>query len=76
MFIKTLDNKRLLNTAQITDIYISEPEHEQKNFIIYASINLCGNFALAEAETETEAIKQLEVIADKVNRNGTIKARF
>ena len=30
MFIKTLDGKRLLNTAQITNIYISEPEFEQK----------------------------------------------
>ena len=67
MFIKTLDNKRLLNTAQITDIYISEPEHDQKNFIIYASINLCGNFALAEAETETEAQDKLHYIYNQVN---------
>lgn len=67
MFIKTLDNKRLLNTAQITDIYISEPEFEQKNYIIYASINLCGNFALAEAETETEAQDKLHYIYNQVN---------
>lgn len=67
MFIKTLDNKRLLNTAQITDIYISEPEHEQKNFIIYASINLCGNFALAEAETEELINKKLQCLYNIVN---------
>ena len=58
MFIKTLNNKRLLNTTQITDIYISEPKFEQKNYIIYASINLSGNFALAEAQTEAEAMQK------------------
>ena len=67
MFIKTLDNKRLLNTEQITTIYISEPEHEQKNFIIYASINLCGNFALAEAETEDLINKKLQCLYNIVN---------
>lgn len=67
MFIKTLDNKRLLNTAQITDIYISEPEFEQKNYIIYASINLCGHFALAEAQTEAEAQDKLHCIYNHVN---------
>lgn len=67
MFIKTLDNKRLLNTAQITSIYISEPEHEQKKYVIYASINLCGNFALVEAETETEAQDKLHYIYNQVN---------
>lgn len=67
MFIKTLDNKRLLNTEQITTIYISEPEHEQKNFIIYASINLCGNFALAEAETEELINKKLQCLYNIVN---------
>lgn len=67
MFIKTLDNKRLLNTAQITNIYISEPEFEQKNYIIYVSINLCGNFALAEAKTEAEAMQRLETIYNIVN---------
>ena len=67
MFIKTLDNKRLLNTAQITSIYISEPEHEQKQYIIYASINLCGNFALAEAETEELINKKLLCLYNIVN---------
>ena len=67
MFIKTLDNKRLLNTAQITGIYISEPEFEQKNYIIYASINLSGNFALAEAQTEAEAQDKLHYIYNTVN---------
>ena len=67
MFIKTMDNKRLLNTAQITNIYISEPELEQKNYIIYASINLCGNFALAEAQTEAEAQDKLHCIYNHVN---------
>ena len=67
MFIKTLDNKRLLNTAQITNIYISEPEFEQKKYVIYASINLCGNFALAEAETEAEAQDKLHCIYNQVN---------
>lgn len=67
MFIKTLDNKRLLNTEQITTIYISEPEFEQKKYIIYASINLCGNFALTEAETEAEAQDKLHYIYNQVN---------
>ena len=67
MFVKTLDNKRLLNTAQITSIYISEPELEQKNFIIYASINLCGNFALAEAETEYLINKKFQCLYNIVN---------
>ena len=67
MFIKTLDNKRLLNTAQITSIYISEPEFEQKKYIIYASINLCGNFPLAEAETEDLINKKLQCLYNIVN---------
>ena len=67
MFVKTLDNKRLLNTAQITSIYISEPEHEQKKYVIYASINLCGNFALAEAETEDLINKKLQCLYNIVN---------
>ena len=67
MFIKTMDNKRLLNTAQITDIYISEPEFEQKNYIIYASIKMNGNFALAEAEAEAEAQDKLHYIYNTVN---------
>lgn len=67
MFIKTLDNKRLLNTAQITDIYISEPEFEQKNYIIYANINLQGNYALAEAQTEAEVQDKLHYIYNQVN---------
>lgn len=56
-----------MNTAKITSIYISEPEFEQKKYIIYASINLCGNFALAEAETETEAQDKLHYIYNQVN---------
>ena len=67
MFIKTLDNKTLLNTAQITNIYISEPEFEQKNYIIYASINLRGKFALAEAETEELIKKKLQCLYNIVN---------
>lgn len=67
MFIKTLDNKRLLNTEQITTIYISEPEFEQKKYIIYASINLCGSFALAEAETEDLINKKLQCLYNIVN---------
>ena len=67
MFIKTMDNKRLLNTAQITDVYISEPEYNQKNYIIYASIHLSGNFALAEAQTEAEAQDKLHYIYNTVN---------
>ena len=67
MFIKTMDNKRLLNTAQITDIYISEPEYNQKNYIIYASIKMNGNFALAEAQTEAEAQDKLHYIFNTVN---------
>ena len=68
MFIKTLDNKRLLNTTQITDIYISEPEFEQKNYIIYANINLQGNFALEEAQTEQEAKNLLNCIFRNINK--------
>ena len=67
MFIKTMDNKRLLNTAQITDIYISDPEFEQKNYIIYASIHFSGNFALTEAQTEAEAQDKLHYIYNTVN---------
>ena len=62
MFIKTLDGKRLLNTTQITNIYISEPEFEQKNYIIYANINSWGSFALEEAQTEQEAENVLNCI--------------
>jgi hypothetical protein len=75
MFIKTLDNKRLLNTAQITNIYISEPEFEQKKYIIYASINLCGNFALAEAETEAEAIQKINDFLCMLNGKKEVRNR-
>lgn len=70
MFIKTLDGKRLLNTAQITDIYISEPEYNQKNYIIYASIKMNGNFALDEAQTEQEAMNVLNCIFRNINKGG------
>jgi hypothetical protein len=66
MFIKTLDGKTLLNTERITSIRLYEPEYNQKNYLICASMFQDGGI-LAEAKTEAEAMKKLEEIYNMVN---------
>lgn len=66
MFIKTLDGKKLLNTEKITSIEIHEPQYNQKNYLISASMFQNGGI-LAEAETEAEAKRKFEEIYNIVN---------
>ena len=55
MFIKTLDGKKLLNTERITSIEIHEPQYNQKNYLISASMFQDGGI-ITEAETITAKI--------------------
>lgn len=66
MFIKTLDNKKLLNTAQITSFEIVEPKHDLKKYLICANMFRDGGI-IAEAETEAEAEDKLHCIYNQVN---------
>ena len=66
MFIKTLDNKKLLNTAQITSFEIVEPKHDLKKYLICANMFRDGGI-IAEAETEAEAKNKLHCIYNQVN---------
>lgn len=66
MFIKTLDNKKLLNTAQITSFEIVEPKHDLKKYLICANMFRDGGI-VAETETETEAQDKLHYIYNIVN---------
>lgn len=66
MFIKTLANKKLLNTAQITSFEIVEPKHDLKKYLICANMFRDGGI-IAEAETEAEAENKLHCIYNQVN---------
>lgn len=66
MFIKTLDNKKLLNTAQITSFEIVEPKHDLKKYLICANMFRDGGI-ISEAETEAEAQDKLHYIYNQVN---------
>ena len=66
MFIKTLDNKKLLNTAQITSFEIVEPKHDLKKYLICANMFRDGGI-IAEAETEDLINKKLQCLYNIVN---------
>ena len=66
MFIKTHYNK-IINSAWITEIYISEPEFDQDTFNVCVKVHLSGVYILAECKTKAEATEQLNDILNELN---------
>ena len=66
MFIKTLYNK-IINSAWITEIYISEPEFDQDTFNVCIKVHLNGVYILAECKTKAEAEERLNGILNELN---------
>ena len=66
MFIKTHYNK-IINSAWITEIYISEPEFDQETFNVCAKVHLSGVYILAECKTGAEAKERLNGILSELN---------
>lgn len=46
MFIKSISGQQLVNVAHIVKVYISDPQFEQKDWIVYASLSF-GHGAVA-----------------------------
>lgn len=66
MFIKTHYNK-IINSAWITEIYISEPEFDQDTFNVCVKVYLNGVYILAECKTKAEAKERLNGILNELN---------
>ena len=66
MFITTFDQQHILNTSWISEIHISEPEHNRKMFMIYASVPFGGTYLIAQYKTFNEALAHLKELQNQL----------
>lgn len=70
MFIKSVSGQQLVNVAHIVKVYISAPQFEQKDWVVYASLSFgCGVVTLHRG-TAKSCAEYLKNFMKEVQNNG------
>lgn len=70
MFIKSVSGQQLVNVAHIVKVYISDPQYEQTDWRVYASLSFGQGTVTLHRGTAESCAEYLKNFMKEVQNNG------